>query len=73
MDAATKKKIEDQIHKKHPEVAGSRAKVSPRPNDQYLLVFTGKGKTPDGKTITHTIRVVANENGKILKTTSSRG
>ena len=73
MDSAVKKKIEEQIHRKHPEVSGSHAKVSSRPNNQYLLVFTGKGKTPDGKTITHTIRVVADENGKIIKTTSSRG
>jgi hypothetical protein len=73
MDAAIKKKVEEQIHKKYPEVAGSHAKVSPRPNDQYLLVFSGKGKTPDGKTINHTIRVVVDEKGKILKTTSSRG
>jgi hypothetical protein len=73
MDAATKKKVEEQIYKKFPDVSGSHAKVSERPNDQYLFVFTGKAKLADGKSITHTIRVVVNESGKILKTTTSRG
>ncbi|MBI9050506.1 MAG: hypothetical protein JEZ00_13880 [Anaerolineaceae bacterium] len=73
MDAEIKKKIEQQIYKKYPEVSGSHAKVSTRPNDQYLLVFSGKGKTADGKTITHNIRVVVNDKGKIIKTTTSRG
>ena len=73
MDAETRKKVEQQIYRKFPEVSGAKATVSTRPNDQYLFVFTGKAKLADGKSITHTIRVVTNEQGKILKTTTSRG
>lgn len=73
MDAAARKKVEQQVYKKHPEVAGARPTVSERPNQQLLFVFTAKAKTADGKTITHTLRVVTDEQGKILKTTASRG
>lgn len=73
MDADARKKVEQQIYKKYPEVAGSRPTVSERPNQQFLFVFTGKGKTADGKTINHSIRVVTDERGKIIKTTTSRG
>jgi hypothetical protein len=73
MDAECKKKVEQLIYKKYPEVAGSRPTISERPNQQYLFVFTGKGKTADGKLITHSIRVVTNDNGKIIKTSTSKG
>jgi hypothetical protein len=73
MDADLKKKVEQQIQKKFPEVAGVKPTVSSRPDNQYLFVFNAKAKMADGKTFTHTIRVVVNDQGKILKTTTSRG
>jgi hypothetical protein len=47
-------------------------KVSKQGEDRYLLVFSKADKTPDGKTIQQTIRVVASDNGKILKTSMNR-
>jgi hypothetical protein len=73
MDSEIRKKVEQQIYRKYPEVAGSRPTVSERPNQQYLFVFTRKGNTEDGKTINHSIRVVTDDHGKIIKTTTSRG
>lgn len=60
-----------QVYKKHPEVNG----VLPRERAQgtlTLLIFEGSGQTANGKTIKRIIRVVVSDEGKIVKTTTSR-
>jgi hypothetical protein len=69
-----------QIYKRFPEVSGSRPKVHAQKltsggsdtQSQYLLIFQGSRTTADGKSINRIIRVVASEQGRILKVTTSR-
>ena len=72
MDKATKDKICKLIYKQYPVIQGKTPTVSKQGNNQYLLIFSASGKTPDGMTIEHKIRVVATEEGQILKTSMSR-
>ncbi len=61
-----------QVYRRFPEVSGSRPDVQTRPGSQFLLIFRGSAKSMDGRTISHTIRVVASAAGKIIKMTASR-
>jgi hypothetical protein len=62
----------EQVYRRFPEVSGSRPTVQNRPGSQFLLIFRGASRSADGRTIAHTIRVVASEAGKIIKISSSR-
>jgi len=48
-----------------------KAKPSSR-SPKYLLTFKGQSITSSGKTIPNYVRVVANDQGRILKITMSR-
>ena len=71
-------KISKEIYRRFPEFSG----VSPKIKEQqaskssgsptYLLTFNTKVSLPDKKTMTRWVRVVADDTGKILKTTTSR-
>lgn len=78
MNAKSIKSIENQIYRKFPEVAGSRPTVKTQAtakgqgNDgTYLLTFRGKA-TEGERSFARTVRVVANDNGKILKVSTSK-
>lgn len=62
----------EDIYRRFPEVSGAKPKVSPYSGKQVLLIFNGKAKMADGKTMPRIVRVVANEDGKIEKVTTSR-
>ena len=62
----------EQVYRRFPQVTGSRPTVQNRPGSQFLLIFHGSSQAADGRTVAHTIRVVASEAGKIIKITSSR-
>jgi hypothetical protein len=62
----------EQVYRRFPQVSGSRPTVQDRPGSQVLLIFRGSSRTADGRSIAHTIRVVASDTGKIVKITSSR-
>jgi len=72
MDSQQLSKICSQIYQTHPEVKGAKPKVQPYSDSGYLLIFQSKAKTDDGRSISHTIRVVVSSDGKIKKTTTSR-
>lgn len=72
MDNSALEKVCRQIYKRFPPLKDKRPKVSKQAGDNYLLIFSGSGKSPDGRSIQQTIRVVANEDGKIIKTSMSR-
>ncbi len=61
-----------QVYRRYPALNGKSPKVTSQGNDRYLLLFTGTGETPDGKTIKQIVRVVADDAGRILKTSTSR-
>lgn len=84
MDPKTLKNVIAQVHRRFPEVAGCQPKVhlqqGPQPKSAaglsvYLLTFHNLKKTQTGngeRTILRWVRVVVNENGKILKISTSR-
>ena len=59
------------VYKKFPEVSSSRPVLSDRPDGQVLLVFKGTAQTADGRTMQRTVRVVADQAGKVIKITTS--
>lgn len=61
-----------QVYKKFPEVNGVQPVLSERPENQTLLVFKGSATTADGHNILRTVRVVADQAGKVVKMTTSR-
>ena len=84
MDSKTIQIISNQVYKRFPEVSGKKPRVQPQKTNgagpkkttappTYLLVFRGSGQGPGGKVIPRYVRVVANQKGKIIKITTSRG
>jgi hypothetical protein len=72
MEKKAVEKVCKHIYRRFPNLENKHPKVSTHGKDRYLLVFSGSGKTPDGKIIQQTIRVVATEDGRIIKTSMSR-
>jgi len=72
MDKIALEKICQHIYKQYPYIKGHIPSVSKQGTDRYLLIFSNPGKTPDGMSIQQRIRVVATENGQIIKTSMSR-
>jgi hypothetical protein len=75
MDSKSIQRIEQQIYRRFPEVAGAQPKVTQQKSARaanYLLTFSGRGSGPGGRSIQRTVRVVADERGKILKVSTSR-
>lgn len=75
MNAKSLQKIEDRIYRQFPEVAGKRPKVTQQKSGRaanYLLTFSGRADGPGGRSIARTVRVVADEGGRILKVSTSR-
>jgi hypothetical protein len=65
-------KVCNNIYRRFPPLKDKQPRVSKQGENHYLLIFSGSGESPDGKTIRQTIRVVATEDGKIVKTSMSR-
>jgi hypothetical protein len=72
MDKKSIDKVCRSIYRKFPPLKNKSPKVSSQGEGRYLLIFSGSGKTPDGKTIHQNVRVVATEDGRIIKTSMSR-
>lgn len=75
MDSKTISGICEQVYRKYPEVKGSRPKLQPLSKgsvSQHVLIFTGKSSTDSGRSLSHTVRVVVNGDGKIVKMSSSK-
>lgn len=67
--------INQQIYRQFPEVSGARPKVTQQKASgaaNYLLTFNGRGEGPGGRSFKRTVRVIADESGRILKVTTSR-
>ena len=81
MDQKLVNTISDQVYSRFPDVEGKKPKVRRQaiPKDKktnlkttYLLTYQGTAKVQGGKTINRYVRVVADDNGKIIKITTSR-
>jgi hypothetical protein len=66
-------KVCGKVYRSHPEVAGVNPKVTQQSEGRFLLLFKSKATTMGAKQINHTIRVVSNDQGEIIKISSSRG
>lgn len=72
MDENAKSNVCSSVYRQFPEVRGVNPSVTNLPGDKFQLIFHGKSKTADGKTIERTVRVAVNPQGKILKLSTSR-
>jgi len=72
MDSKVKTIVCAAVYRQFPEVKGDVPQVKTLPGDKYQFVFHGKGQTEDGKSLPRTVRVVADEDGRILKLSTSR-
>ena len=72
MDSRGKSSVCAEVYRQFPEVKGNSPEVKSMPGEKYQLVFHGKVKTEDGKSLNRTVRVVADENGRIIKLSTSR-
>ena len=72
MEKDSLEKVCRQIYKRFPPLKNKRPKVSKQTDNRYLLVFSDSSSTQDGKTIQQTVRVVASDDGRIIKTSMSR-
>lgn len=79
MNAKTIEGITQKIFHQFPEVAGGKPSIKAQPSAKtpdhaqtYLLTFKGHAQSNGGPSFPRTVRVVANEFGKILKVTTSR-
>jgi len=72
MDNSALEKVCKSIYRRFPPLKDKRPRVTRQGEDHYLIVFSGSGESPDGKIIQQTVRVVATEDGKIVKTSMSR-
>ena len=61
-----------KIYRRFPTFRNKSPKVLQQGNERYLLIFSGSGTAADGQKIQQTIRVVATEDGRILKTSMNR-
>jgi hypothetical protein len=80
MDTSLIKSISQDVYRRFPEFAGIHPKVRAQTTQSktsgspqtYLLTYNSRVSLPDHKTLPRWVRVVANEQGKILKVTTSR-
>jgi hypothetical protein len=71
MDSGAIERACHSIYRQYPEFAGVRPSVR-QSGAQTLLIFATKVKTADGKSLPRTLRVNVNEQGAIVKVTTSR-
>jgi hypothetical protein len=81
MDTRLVKKISNHVYRQFPEMEGKNPKVrlqtgaagQTRPvKPTYLLTYNTRIGINGGKSISRTVRVVADTNGKIIKISTSR-
>lgn len=75
MDQDILSKVCNQVYSKFPEVNGKKPKIQTQDKADgvnYLVIFSGSGKTANGSVISRVVRVVVSDTGKIIKMTTSR-
>ena len=72
MERSVLDKVCEKVYRRYPALKDKKPKVTSQGNERFLLIFSGSGQTPDGKTIKQNVRVVIDKDGRILKTSTSR-
>jgi hypothetical protein len=71
MEPSAIDRVCQSVYRQFPELKGVRPSVR-ESGMTFLLIFSGKVKTADGKTLPRTVRATANEQGNIVKLSTSR-
>jgi hypothetical protein len=71
MEPSAIDRVCQSVYRQFPELRGVRPSVRESGNT-FLLIFSGKVKTADGKSLPRTVRATANEQGNIIKLSTSR-
>jgi hypothetical protein len=79
MDSRIIDQVSRQVYQRFPELQGSKPKVAAQAASTknagpavFVLTFRGSAQTANGKSINPVVRVTVDENGKIIKFSSSR-
>lgn len=64
-------RVTKTVVRQFPEMDGIRPAVKSE-RDQYLVTFKGAAELPDGKTMKRIVRVVADEEGDVIRMSTSR-
>jgi hypothetical protein len=63
--------VSQEIFRRFPEFRGVRPQVRDQGNGAYLLTFHTKASLPGNKALPQWVRAVVNDQGKILKVSTS--
>ncbi len=72
MDSAVISKVNKEVYKRHPQMAGTSPKVSQQTDNRYLLLYTRKLEIATGRSMEQTIRVTVDQLGNVLRMSASK-
>jgi hypothetical protein len=72
MDKTLINTVRMKVYQLFPRITGVIPEIKSQPHDTYLFIFRSNGTASDNKIIPIDIRVIADANGRVLKTSSSR-
>jgi hypothetical protein len=74
MDDKTIDQIARQVGRQFPEMAGARPTIRKQPpgEEGYLLTFKKQVALPGGRKLSRIVRVVIDDNGRIIRMSTSR-
>lgn len=73
MNAAAVQKVNREVAARNPKLEGKRPKISEQAPGRYLLVYAYVDELPGNRRLEQNVRVVADDEGRILKMSTSRG
>ncbi|MGV7975917.1 MAG: hypothetical protein AB2L16_03385 [Anaerolineaceae bacterium] len=72
MDSTVISKVNKEVYKRHPQMAGTSPKVSQQTDNRYLLLYTRKLEIAAGRSMEQTIRVTVDQLGNVLRMSASK-
>jgi hypothetical protein len=72
MDSTVISKVNKEVYKRHPQMAGTSPKVSQLTDNRYLLLYTRKLEIAAGRSMEQTIRVTVDQLGNVLRMSASK-
>lgn len=76
MDRSAISRLSNSVVRQYPEMKSVRPTIKeqkkPGGGSQFLLTYKGKAKLPGGRTMSRIVRVVADEDGRLIRMSSSK-
>ena len=72
MDSDVINKVNKEVYKRHPQMAGTSPKVSQQTGDRYLLLYMRALEISAGRKMEQIIRVTADQQGNVLRMSVSK-